>query len=208
MKLNVTLYQCSALGNWQAYVIVIPSNFYDVLILCAASIVGDILGSLYAVVTSSVDAHESCRNAFMTRLNKWLGKLNDDLRCDLSQDKPVPKPCVLILHLWYWSAVVLVNRDLCVFFFPFLSARCNGLLIIVLQCVTVAPGYRVSTLMTKMIDTHLIIFPKLLQIRSRPSADGQQWYQAAALRNAEDIPHWFVQVCKYFHETLLIHLAF
>lgn len=138
-KLNVTLCQCNALGNWQAYVNAIPSIFlYYVLILCAASIVGDILGSLYAVVTSSVDDHESCRNAFMTRLNKWLGKLNDDIRCDLSQDKPVPKPCVLILHLWYWSAVVLVNRDLYVFFFPFLSARCNGLLIIL--CFAVRHG--------------------------------------------------------------------
>lgn len=83
-----------------------------------ASIIGDILGGLYAVVTSIVVDHERCRKAFMTRLNKWLGKLNDDLRCDLSQDKPVPKPCVLILHLWYWSTVVLVNRDLYVF--PFL----------------------------------------------------------------------------------------
>lgn len=91
-----------------------------------ASIIGDILGGLYAVVASRIDDHERCRNAFMTRLNKWLGKLNDDLRCDLSQDKPVPKPCVLSLHLWYWSTVVLVNRDLYVS--PFLVRRCMDLL--------------------------------------------------------------------------------
>lgn len=79
-----------------------------------AFIIGDILEELYSGKgTGSEDTH---RNDFQVRLLEWREKLREDLRCDIFPGNPTPSAQVLMMHLSYWSAVILNNRSLSVNF--------------------------------------------------------------------------------------------
>ena len=78
--------------------------------MIAAFIIGDILNDLYSE-TSHGD-REECRRVLQERLFRWQANLSEDLSYDIGRDIPPPRLALLTMNMVYWSAILLVNRDL------------------------------------------------------------------------------------------------
>jgi hypothetical protein len=48
------------------------------------------------------------------KLDQWYIELPEELRYETSSKRPVPPPHIMVLHVRYWSAVLLLHRALCV----------------------------------------------------------------------------------------------
>ena len=82
-------------------------------------IFGCILEELFVTGESRGLDRERTRSALVFRLKIWLENLDSDLQLHCQRDEAAPRPYVLMLHLWFWSVVALVDRDLCVFNYYF-----------------------------------------------------------------------------------------
>jgi hypothetical protein len=79
-----------------------------------AFIMGQILEGLYSIKQAVPSRHgEAAR--LEEALDKWLLVLPDHLKLDINSIKngaPPPAPHILVLHMQYWNAVLLLHRPL------------------------------------------------------------------------------------------------
>ena len=88
------------------------SKFLDLSHVVAATILSDVVQTIYAVRPSQGRHSESLRLG--TLLDKWLLDLPEHLRFDPNSWKKShpPSPFVLTLHMQYWCVVLLLHRPL------------------------------------------------------------------------------------------------
>jgi hypothetical protein len=78
-----------------------------------AVIVGNILTHVYPVKSVSHTSPHAAPAALETRLHQWYTELPEYLRYDSSgSQRIIPPPHILLLHIRYWSAVLLLHRAL------------------------------------------------------------------------------------------------
>ena len=79
-----------------------------------AAIIGQILEALYSVRQAVPSRHAEAARLEEV-LDKWLLELPDHLKLDINSIKngaPPPAPHILVLHMQYWNAVLLLHRPL------------------------------------------------------------------------------------------------
>ncbi|KAF9055831.1 fungal-specific transcription factor domain-containing protein [Panaeolus papilionaceus] len=81
---------------------------------CASSrlaiIIGAIIGQIYPVRPTPGVARKSLLPGLESRLDQWYITLPEELRYDAPNKRYTPPPQILLLHLRYWGAVLLLHR--------------------------------------------------------------------------------------------------
>ena len=76
-------------------------------------IVGSIVTDIYPVREPPSATKRACLEELENALHRWYLDMPDNLQFDLaSSTRPIPPPHVLILHVRYWGAVLLLHRAL------------------------------------------------------------------------------------------------
>jgi hypothetical protein len=75
-----------------------------------AVIVGRILTAVYPVRIATYALRHSVYTGLESQLDRWYIDLPDILRFDSTSKQAVPPPHVLLLHVTYWSTVMLLHR--------------------------------------------------------------------------------------------------
>ncbi|KAI5898203.1 uncharacterized protein SCHCODRAFT_02611397 [Schizophyllum commune H4-8] len=74
-------------------------------------IVGSIVTDIYPVREPPSATKRACLEELENALHRWYLDMPDNLQFDLaSSTRPIPPPHVLILHVRYWGAVLLLHR--------------------------------------------------------------------------------------------------
>ena len=79
-----------------------------------AAIMGQVLEALYSIKQAVPSRHAEAARLEEV-LDKWLLALPDHLKLDINSIKngaAPPAPHILILHMQYWNAVLLLHRPL------------------------------------------------------------------------------------------------
>jgi len=75
-----------------------------------AILVGEILTRVYPVRMSPYVSKSAILAELESRLDRWYIALPDNLRYDGANQRAIPPPHILFLHIRYWGAVLLLNR--------------------------------------------------------------------------------------------------
>lgn len=77
----------------------------------AAIILGDIVTFIYPVRIEAGVSRRAKADELERRLDRWYHDLPEGMRYDVSSKRtPVPPPNVLMVHVRYWSSVLLLHR--------------------------------------------------------------------------------------------------
>jgi hypothetical protein len=75
-------------------------------------IISDIVKQIYPVVYRSRTPKRVKLAELEQRLDAWYIELPEELRYESTSKRPVPPPHIMVLHVRYWSAVLLLHRAL------------------------------------------------------------------------------------------------
>lgn len=78
----------------------------------AVLIVAEIVRKIYPVKNSMREPKRARLAELETALDQWYIDLPETLRFDSASKRATPPPHVLLLHVRYWSAVLLLHRAL------------------------------------------------------------------------------------------------
>lgn len=90
----------------------IASAATDTLCSVTASIMSDIMLKIYPVKWCNDAPKRTILETLETALQQWMINLPDPLRFHEGNIRPAPPPHVLVLHIEYYSALLLLNRAL------------------------------------------------------------------------------------------------
>jgi hypothetical protein len=74
-----------------------------------ALIIGDIMKKIYPVRMTTYTRRLELPK-LETKLDQWYIDLPEPLRFDTTSKRAAPPPNILLLHVRYWSAVLLLHR--------------------------------------------------------------------------------------------------
>lgn len=80
--------------------------------LLTAVILGAIVTHIYPVRVTSNKPKQALLADLESRLDQWYITLPDELQYDGANKRYMPPPQLIILHLRYWGAVLLLHRAL------------------------------------------------------------------------------------------------